>query len=65
MGYYLADDINASWSTFANNIPNPTRRKQYVFSTAQEACKKDTERAFGVFASSICYCLRPSSFIGQ
>jgi hypothetical protein len=48
MGYYLTDDIYHSWSTFVNIIQQPTARKQSIFGQAQEACRKDIGRTFGV-----------------
>jgi hypothetical protein len=48
MGYYLADGIYPNWSTFVKTIKAPTSLKAKHFATAQEAQKKDVERAFGV-----------------
>ena len=48
MGYYLADGIYPKWSTFVKTIPSPQEHKRKLFAKAQEANRKDVERAFGV-----------------
>ena len=48
MGYYLADGIYPSWSTFVKTIQSPQGRKNSLFATTQESTRKDVERAFGV-----------------
>jgi len=48
MGYYLADGIYPSWSTFVKAIPSPQGRKNSLFATTQESTRKDVEHAFGV-----------------
>jgi hypothetical protein len=53
MGYYLADGIYLSWTTFAKTIPEPQGNKKKYFATAQEACRKDVERAFGVLQARL------------
>ena len=47
-GYYLADGIYPSWSTFVKTIQSPQGRKNSLFATTQESTRKDVERAFGV-----------------
>jgi hypothetical protein len=49
--YYLADGIYSSWATFVTTIPEPQGNKKKYFAKAQEACRKDVERAFGVLQS--------------
>jgi hypothetical protein len=63
MGYYLADDIYPSWSTFAKTIGDPKTKKHKVFAEAQKTRRKDIERAFWCVASSICHCSRPRSLM--
>jgi hypothetical protein len=48
MGYFLTDGIYPEWSTFVKTVRNPIDRKKSYFARAQEATRKDIERAFGV-----------------
>ena len=48
MGYYLADGIYPKWATFVKTITAPQTLKHKLFAVAQQACRKDVERAFGV-----------------
>ena len=48
MGYYLADGIYPTWATFVKAFRNPQGNKKVHFTAAQEAARKDVERAFGV-----------------
>ena len=48
MGYYLVDGIYPQWATFVKTISNPQGNKKKYFAKAQEAVRKDVERAFGV-----------------
>lgn len=47
-GYYLADGIYPKWATFVKTISSPILPKEMEFVKAQEGCRKDVERAFGV-----------------
>jgi hypothetical protein len=48
MGYYLADGIYPSWSTFVKTKKLAANLKDKNFAKAQESQRKDVERAFGV-----------------
>ena len=48
LAYYLTDGIYPKWSTFIQSIKLPQSPKQELFAKAQEAARKDVERAFGV-----------------
>ena len=48
MGYYLTDGIYPAWATFVKAFQNPQGNKKLHFKRAQEAARKDVERAFGV-----------------
>ncbi|XP_065626931.1 uncharacterized protein LOC112038335 [Quercus suber] len=62
MGYYLADDIYLKWSTFVKTIPSPQGHKNKLFAKAQEANKKDVERAFGVLQARFAIVRGPARF---
>jgi hypothetical protein len=51
MGYYLADGICPSWATLVKSISQPMGNKNKYFVKAQEAARKDVERALGVLQS--------------
>jgi hypothetical protein len=46
--YYLADGIYPKWAIFVKTISSPILPKEVEFVKAQEGCRKDIERAFGV-----------------
>jgi Plant transposon protein len=46
--YWLADGIYPTYACFVKTIPKPSTRMQKHFATAQEAKRKDIERAFGI-----------------
>jgi hypothetical protein len=48
MWYYFVDGIYPQWATFMKTITNPQGNKKKYFAKAQEAVRKDVERAFGV-----------------
>jgi hypothetical protein len=47
-GYYLAYGIYPKWATFVKTISSFILPKEMEFVKAQEGCRKDVERAFGV-----------------
>ena len=47
-GYFLVDGIYPNWSIFINTFNDPQDEKETLFASAQEGCRKDIERAFGV-----------------
>ena len=48
VAYWLAHGISLKYACFVKTIPNATTRMQKFFRTAQEAKRKDIERAFGI-----------------
>jgi Plant transposon protein len=49
--YWLGDGIYPPYACLVKTIPNPTTRMQKMFASAQEAKRKDIERAFGILQS--------------
>nr|GEX78555.1 hypothetical protein [Tanacetum cinerariifolium] len=47
-GYYLADGIYPTWSTFVKTFSIARDEKTLKFKRVQESTRKDIERAFGV-----------------
>lgn len=48
LSYSLADRIYPDWALFGKKIKKPTTEKEGLYSKAQEAFRRDLERAFGV-----------------
>jgi hypothetical protein len=65
MGYYLANGIYPLWATFVKTIPEPQGNKRKYFAKAQEAVRKDVERAFGVLQSRFAIVRGPARFWDQ
>ena len=62
IGYYLVDGIYPKWATFVKTIPAPQGQKYKLFATAQEACRKDVECAFGVLQARFAIVRGPARF---
>ena len=62
MGYYLTDGIYPQWATFVKTIQSPLGNKTKYFAKAQEAVRKDVERAFGVLQSRFAIVRGPARF---
>ena len=60
--YYLTDGIYPKWATFVKTIPAPQGQKFKLFAAAQEACRKDVERAFGVLQVRFAIVRGPTQF---
>lgn len=60
MPYYLADGIYPNWAIFIKTIKDGTAKKDGVFANAQEAIRKDIERAFGVLVARFHILQHPS-----
>ena len=66
MGYYLTDGIYPEWATLVKSIKEkngvPLTRKEAHFTRAQEAARKDIERAFGVLQARFAIVRGPARF---
>ncbi|XP_022682363.1 uncharacterized protein LOC111257310 [Setaria italica] len=62
MGYYLIDGIYPTWATFVKSYNNPQGNKRVQFTKAQEAVRKDVERAFGVLQARFAMVRGPTRF---
>ena len=62
MGYYLANGIYPKWVAFVKTIPSPQGQKRKLFAVAQEAYRKDVERAFGVLQARFVIVRGPTRF---
>jgi hypothetical protein len=51
MDYFLVDVIYPEWPPFVKTVRNPIDQNTTFFARAQEATRKDIERAFGVLQS--------------
>jgi len=65
MGYYLADGIYPSWPTFVKSYRSSQGNKKSHSTQAQEAARKDVERAFGVLQSRFAIIRGPARFWGK
>jgi hypothetical protein len=57
--YFLVDGIYPAYSIFITTINHPQSDMEKHFSTCQEACRKDIERAFGVLVQQFQILQRP------
>jgi hypothetical protein len=62
MGYYLTDSIYPSWSRFLKTILTPKTKKEAEFSKAQETCRKDIKRVFGILQARFAIVWGPARF---
>ncbi|XP_051221134.1 uncharacterized protein [Lolium perenne] len=53
-GYYLADGIYPTWSTFVKMILSPKLPKEVRFAKEQEAARKDVKRVSRSFSALVC-----------
>ncbi|CDF41420.1 unnamed protein product [Chondrus crispus] len=57
--YYLADGIYPNWRIFIKTFKSPQSAEQSAFAQAQEAVRKDVERAFGVLVQQFQIVAKP------
>jgi hypothetical protein len=66
MGYYLTDGIYPEWATLVKSIKEkkgkPLSKKEANFTRAQEAARKDIERAFSVLQARFAIVRGPARF---
>jgi hypothetical protein len=66
MGYYLTDGIYPDWTTLVKSIKEKNgqtiTKKDSTFSKAQEAARKDIERAFGILQARFVIVWGPARF---
>ena len=62
VGYFLVDGIYPPWTIFARPIHDPANKMGRKYTEAQEALRKDIERAFGVLQGRF-HILRRESFL--
>jgi hypothetical protein len=62
IGYYIADGIYPEWATFVKSIKDPPTDAERIFAKAQEAARKDIERAFGVLQARFAIVRGPARF---
>lgn len=60
--YWLADGIYPEWKCFVRTISSPISDVEVYFAEAQEALRKDVERAFGVLQARFAIVARPALF---
>lgn len=58
--YYLIDRIYPKWRLFVKTIKEGETAEERLFTSAQEAIRKDVERAFGVLVARFHILARPS-----
>jgi hypothetical protein len=62
MSYYLVDGIYPEWAKFLKTIRNSKSSAEAEFGKAQEAARKDIERAFRVLQARFAIVRDPNQF---